>query len=68
MRQLNSLRKRYESRLQDNGFSLFNLADHATLMAVFARHDPLLFSVGHRLRCKREGFGYLLGKPSRLPA
>ncbi len=67
VRQLNALRKRYESRLPSRGFSLLDHADQATVLVAFPDVDPLLLPVEHRLRCFRGGFGYRLGTRSRLP-
>lgn len=67
VRQLNTLRKRYESRLPSRGFSLLAHADQATVLVAFPDVDPLLLPVEHRLRCFRGGFGHRLGTRSRLP-
>ncbi len=65
VRQLNTLRKRYESRLPIRGFSLLDHADQATVLVAFPDFDPLQLPVEHRLRCLRGGFGYRLGTGSR---
>lgn len=67
VRQLNTLRKHYESRLPSRGFSLLDHADQATVLLAFPDVDPLLLPVEHRLRCFRGGFGYRVGTRSRLP-
>lgn len=68
VRQLNTLRKRYESRLPKRGFSLLDHADQATVLVAFPDVDPLLLPVEHRLRCLQGGFGYRLGTRASLPA
>lgn len=40
VRQLNTLRKRYESRLPSRGFSLLDHADQATVLVAFPDVDP----------------------------